>query len=214
MKTEALISILARGPVKADLRTTTRRVSLATTSGLLIAAAAMWSLLGPRPDLAFAIAMPMFWLKFMVPLGLAAAFFVASSRLARPGYKASGSWQAVTVMLVLLWASGAISLANVPSEQRATVVQGTSSWLCVASIAALAMPLLACVLLAMRSLASTRPAWAGAAAGGLAGSVAAFVYAVHCTEMTLSFLAVWYVLGIAVPAAIGAAVGPRLRRWA
>ena len=213
MKTDALISMLARGPVEADLRTTPRRISLATASGLVVAVVAMWSVLGPRPDLASAVAIPMFWLKFMVPLGLAAAFFIASSRLARPGEQAKSAWTAVAMMLVILWVAAVISLWAAPAAQRASMVEGTSSWSCVASIALLAMPLVVCVLLAMRGLAPTRPKWAGAAAGGLAGSVAALVYAVHCTEMTLPFLAIWYMLGIAAPAALGSVIGPRFLRW-
>ena len=213
MNTEALISLLARGPVEADLRTTPRRISLATAAGLLLAVGAMWSVMGPRPDIASAAAIPMFWLKFLVPLGLAAAFFVACSRLSRPGDRAGGAWKAVTMMLAVLWAAAAISLWAAPTAQRASMVEGTSSWSCVGSIALLAMPLFVCVLLAIRGLAPTRPTWAGAAAGGLAGSVAALVYAVHCNEMTLPFVAVWYMLGIATPAVLGSVIGPKLLRW-
>jgi hypothetical protein len=54
---------------------------------------------------------------------------------------------------------------------------------------------------------------AGGAAGLVAGSVAAFAYAVHCTEMQAPFLAVWYVIGMLVPAFAGALLGPRLLRW-
>ncbi len=214
MRTDELIALLARGPVEADLRTTSRRISRATAGGLAVAAGAMWWLLGPRPDLAAAVPIAMFWLKFMVPLGLAAAFFVASSRLARPGGRAGSMWMAVALLLALLWAAAAISLWAARIGQRAAMVEGTSSWSCVASITVLSMPLLAGMFVALRGLAPTRPAVAGAAAGGLAGSVAALVYAVHCTEMTLPFLAVWYILGIAAPAVLGAALGPKLLRWA
>ena len=214
MKTDALIAMLARGPVEADLRTTSRRISATTAGGLLIAVIAMGSILGPRPDLAAAVYIPMFWLKFMVPFGLAAAFFIASSRLARPGGRAKAAWKAVATMLAMLWAAAAVSLWAAPIGQRTSMLEGTSSWQCVASITLLSMPLFVGMLVALRGLAPTRPAVAGAAAGGLAGSVAALVYAVHCTEMTLPFLAVWYILGIAAPAVWGAVLGPRLLRWA
>ena len=42
MKTDALIAMLARGPVEADLRTTARRLFAATAAGLLIVVCATW----------------------------------------------------------------------------------------------------------------------------------------------------------------------------
>lgn len=38
-------------------------------------------------------------------------------------------------------------------------------------------------------------------------------HSLHCPEMGVAFWAVWYVLGMAVPAIIGALLGPRLLRW-
>jgi hypothetical protein len=52
------------------------------------------------------------------------------------------------------------------------------------------------------------------AAGALAGAIAAAAYALHCNEMALPFLAIWYVLGIAVPTVLGALLAPRWLRWA
>ena len=41
----------------------------------------------------------------------------------------------------------------------------------------------------------------------------ALVYTLHCPEMEAPFLAVWYLLGMLIPAAAGALLGPRLLRW-
>jgi len=68
-------------------------------------------------------------------------------------------------------------------------------------------------LWALKGAAPTRPAWAGAGAGLLAGTLGTLVYALHCPEMAAPFLAVWYLLGMAIPTAVGAALGPRLLRW-
>jgi hypothetical protein len=80
-------------------------------------------------------------------------------------------------------------------------------------IALLSLPILAALFIALRSLAPTRLRAAGAAAGALAGGVAAAAYALHCNEMALPFLAIWYVLGMAVPAVLGALLAPRWLRW-
>ncbi len=213
MKTDALISMLASGPTAVDPSTTTRRICAAAAAGLVISAIAMLAVLGPRADFAAAMSLPMFWLKFAVPLWLAIAFFVASARLARPGGRAKGAWVTVVAALVMLWTASSIDLAAAQADQRASMVGGTSALFCVVSIALLSLPLLLAMFVALRSLGPTRLGAAGMAAGGLAGAAAALVYAVHCTEMTLPFLAVWYVLGMSAPAALGFVAGPRFLRW-
>lgn len=214
MKTDALISMLARGPTAADSSTATRRICAAAAAGLAVAAAAMLAILGPRADIASATSMPMFWLKLAVPLSLAIAFLVASTRLARPAGRARGPWTVVVATLGILWAAAAFALAIAPPSQRVAMVAGTSALSCVGSIALLSLPLLVAVSMTLRTLAPTRSRAAGLAAGGLSGGMAALVYAVHCSEMALPFLAVWYVVGIFLPAAVGAVLGPRLLRWA
>jgi hypothetical protein len=84
---------------------------------------------------------------------------------------------------------------------------------CPFRILALAAPIFAVVLWAMRRTAPTRPALAGAAAGLLAGAIGATVYGLYCEEASAAFVVAWYSLGIAACAAIGAAVGARLLRW-
>ena len=61
--------------------------------------------------------------------------------------------------------------------------------------------------------APTRLRLVGASAGLVAGGLAASVYALHCPEMAASFVGFWYVLGMLVPTAAGALLGPRLLRW-
>ena len=213
MKTEVLISMLATGPTAVDPSTTTRRICAAAAAGLVIAAIAMLAALGPRPDLASAVSLPTFWLKFALPLCLAIPFFVASMRLARPGGRATGAWVTVVAALVMLWTMSSIDLAAAPPDRRVSMVEGGSALFCVVSIALLSLPLLLAMFVALRGLGPTRLKAAGMAAGGLAGAAAALVYAVHCTEMTLPFLAVWYVLGMFAPAALGFVAGPRFLRW-
>lgn len=213
MKTEALVSMLSRGPIGADTRAPTRRLALATGPALLLAVLAMLTFLGLRPDLASAALQPMFWLKLAFPIALAFGAFGAAARLARPGNAATGAWAAIAATVIVVWAMAFISLAQAPSGARLAMVEGGTSLECVLSIALLALPLFAAALWAQRSMAPTRPRVAGAAAGLLAGSLAAAVYAPHCIETTLPFLAVWYVLGMLIPAALGALVGPRLLRW-
>lgn len=93
------------------------------------------------------------------------------------------------------------------------LVLGATWRTCPFNIAALATPALLALLWALRGAAPTRPAWAGAVAGLLAGALAVLAYALHCPEMAAPFVAVWCVVGMAIPTALGALLGPRLLRW-
>ena len=50
-------------------------------------------------------------------------------------------------------------------------------------------------------------------AGLLAGAGGALIYSLHCVEMAAPFIGVWYVLGMSIPAAVGAVIGPSVLRW-
>ena len=213
MRTDALIEMLAAGPVAVGRHTVERRLAGAAALGLAVSATAMLAFLGLRPDLAAAAALPMFWLKLAVPILLAAAFAIASARLASPGGVPAWGWLAAAALLLALWAMAFAEVARVPPDQRAAMIEGASAWPCVASIGLLSVPPMVSLFIAIRGLAPTRATRAGLAAGALAGSLAAAVYALHCNETALPFLAVWYVLGIGLAAALGAAAGTRLLRW-
>jgi hypothetical protein len=65
----------------------------------------------------------------------------------------------------------------------------------------------------MRAGAPRSPGIAGAAAGLLAGSLAATLYALHCFDDSPLFVAFWYVPAIALVMLGGAAAGSRALRW-
>jgi hypothetical protein len=117
------------------------------------------------------------------------------------------------VLLAMLWAVAAADVASAPAAARPALILGHTALPCVGLIALLSLPVLAVLFATLRSLAPTRLAAAGAAAGALAGGIGAAAYALHCNEMTLPFLAAWYVLGMAIPALVGALLAPRWLRW-
>ena len=99
---------------------------------------------------------------------------------------------------------GGVSVVRLSGPQARSTVESLSGPLGPPRMAALR---------ALRELAPTRLRLAGAAAGALAGGAGAAVYALHCPEFGAPFLAVWYVLGMALPVAVGAWLGPRVLRW-
>jgi hypothetical protein len=77
----------------------------------------------------------------------------------------------------------------------------------------LSLPIFAGVFWAMRRLAPTRLTAAGAGAGILAGASSAMLYCFHCPESAAPFILIWYTLGIALAACLGAAAGRWVLRW-
>ena len=84
-------------------------------------------------------------------------------------------------------------------RERAELVLGGTWNACPLNIAVLSLPVFVAALWAMKGLAPTRPALAGAAAGLLAGAVGAVVYTLHCPELAAPFLGTWYVARHADP---------------
>ena len=105
------------------------------------------------------------------------------------------------------------ALLQSPEADRWGQVLGSTWRSCPLNIALLSVPMWIACFGVLRRAAPTRLAWAGAGAGLLAGAVGALVYAVHCPEMALPFVAVWYVAGMMIPTLLGALLGPRLLRW-
>ena len=88
------------------------------------------------------------------------------------------------------------------------------NWLvCLLSIPLIAIVPFAMIVWAVRRAAPTDLVRAGALAGLVAGGVSASAYALHCTDDSLPFVALWYGGTIALCTIAGAALGPRLLRW-
>lgn len=212
MQTDDLIARLSSGLAPTPRHAVMRVLMLWLAGGLVLSALAMLAWLGPRPDLMSAMGRFHFWMKFLYTLALAAIGLWLVERAARPGatLRAPLRLLAVPVLAMLLLALAALAA---PGADMPALTMGQSWTVCGRNIVLVALPLLAGSFLALRRLAPTRLALAGAAAGLLAGSAGAFVYAFHCTESGAPFVAIWYSLGIAAVALIGAILGPRLLRW-
>ena len=213
METEKLIAMLAQEPQPVARGVVVRRYGAVLAVGTVGAALLMLAFLGLRPDLAEAARDSMFWVKLALPVALAAVALVAATRLSRPGVRVGYAAEAVLVPIGAIWALAGIALASAAPGERMALVMGETWASCPISIAFLSVPAFAAAFWAMKGLAPTRPAVAGAFSGLLAGAVGASVYCLHCPEMAPPFLGTWYLLGMALPVAAGAMLGPRLLRW-
>ncbi|MBS0499301.1 MAG: DUF1109 domain-containing protein [Proteobacteria bacterium] len=213
MKTDDLIKLLAtqpaaerQAPAGAALA---RAVGLGLLGGLLIMLAGY----GTNPALPQLLGTPMFWFKLGMPVVVALSAARLAARLARPGMGPGRAGWGIALAVALVWIAAVAQWQATPAPERAALLWGQTWLSCPFSIGLIGLPVLVGSLRALRELAPTRLRLAGAAAGALAGGAGAAVYALHCPEFGAPFLAVWYVLGMALPVAAGAWLGPRVLRW-
>lgn len=214
MKTKDMITMLAADVAPVDRHVAAKRFARALLIGGTGAVLLMLLRLGLRPDLDAMLRAPLFWAKMAFPLALALGALVAAARLSRPGLPVSGpGWAALITPVLVVWVVAMAVLWLAPAPERMGLVLGLSWKTCPFNIASLSVPGFIAVMWAMRGLAPTRLRLAGAIGGLLAGSVATVAYCLHCPEMAVPFWAVWYLLGMLLPALVGALLGPRLLRW-
>jgi hypothetical protein len=213
METDRLVSLLAAGVTPVDRRTATRRFSCALLAGAIGATLLMLSFYGPRPDLRELLVTPLFWAKVAFPAALAAGSLFVTARLSRPGIAVRAAWAGIAVPVGVVWLAGLAVFWLASSAQRPELLFGHTWRTCPLNIAFLSIPGFAAAFWAVRGLAPTRLRLAGAASGALASATGTVTYSFHCPEMGVPFWAVWYVIGMALPAVAGALLGPRYLRW-
>jgi hypothetical protein len=212
MRTDDLIAQLSSGLEPVKNGAVTRLLLIAVGVGLAASALLMLTVLGPRHHFADALAGFGIWMKFAYTFALTAFGFGLVERAGRPG----ADMLRPALLLALPFAAIALLAAlqmAAPGADMRQLVMGRSTSLCAVAIPLVAAPSLMAALWALRQLAPTRLALAGAGAGMFAGAMGAFVYAFHCPEDSAPFVAVWYTLWIAFTAAIGALLGRWALRW-
>lgn len=211
--TDDLIERLAGDLAPVRPGAVARRLGLGIGAGALVSAAIMLAWLGVRPDIGAAVTTGAYWIKFIYTAAIAAAGLRAVERLARPAGRGSPALGAVALAVALAALGGATELGQASAAERMPLMMGSSASACPWIILVLSLPILVGAGWALRGLAPTRLALAGAAAGLAAGGLGAWIYAFHCTETATAFLAIWYTAGVVAVGLIGAALGPRLLRW-
>jgi hypothetical protein len=213
MQTTDLIERLAKDLRPTPLHAAARRLGIGTGAGAVIALGIMWAFFGLRGDLADAVFTSSFWMKWAFAFAVSGAAFFLCTRLARPDGAAGLLPIGALLPIGVLGAMATFELIEAPGGERRSIWLGESAAQCPWSIALLAVPFLIGILWAFRRFAPTRPRLAGFSAGLLAGAAAAVVYALHCPETGVAFVATWYTAGILLPALLGLIIGSRILRW-
>ena len=168
---------------------------------------------GVRSDVMTAHALFFLAVKVLFAAAIVRLALVYLTRLARPGGERRTSSLLVATPFLVIVVLAAISLGFAPSSHWDRMIVG-DQWLeCLVSIPIIAIVPFAVSIWAVRRAAPTDLARTGAFAGLIAGGVSAMGYALHCTDDSLPFVAVWYGGTIVLCTLAGAALGPRLLRW-
>jgi hypothetical protein len=213
MKTDDLIAVLSTNPGPVDRSSVVRTLCVALAAGSIVALGIALVGLGVRTDLMSARALIFLVVKLAFSVGIVSLALIYLTRLARPGGERRISVVLVAMPFGTIAVLSVISLGFAPSAHWDKMVMG-NDWLeCLLSIPIIAIVPFAATIWAVRRAAPTNLVRTGAFAGLISGSVSAMAYALHCTDDSLPFVAVWYGGTIVLCTLAGAALGPRLLRW-
>jgi len=213
MKTDDLVALLSTNPEPVDRGSVVRTLCVALAAGSTIALGIALVGLGVRPDVMTAHALFFLAVKLLFAIAIVSLALVYLTRLARPGGERRTSSLLVATPFQVIVVLAAISLWFAPNSHWDRMIVG-DQWLeCLVSVPIIAIVPFAVSIWAVRRAAPTDLARTGAFAGLIAGGVSAMGYALHCTDDSLPFVAVWYGGTIVLCTLAGAALGPRLLRW-
>ena len=213
MKTDDLVAFLSTNPEPVDRSSIVRTLCIALAAGMVVALGIAFVGLGVRSDLMTARALIFLVVKLAFAVGIVSLTLVYLTRLARPGGERKTPSFLIAMPFLIIVFLAAISLGFAPTSHWDKMIVG-DQWLeCLVSVPIIAIVPFAISIWAVRRAAPTNLARTGAFAGLLAGGVSAMAYALHCTDDSLPFVAVWYGGTIMLCTLAGAALGPRLLRW-
>lgn len=212
MKTADLIEILVQDATATPPMDIDRRLGAALLLGGLVTLAVVVLGLRCQPLLA-AARHEWFWMKAGYTGLLAIIGTITVRRLAVPGTRLRAAPLLALAIVLVMFVLGTTEIETAPPSMRLHLWLGETWRVCSPLILLLSLPIYAGLIVALRTLAPTRLAWTGAAAGFTAGAAAATLYGLHCPEQSAAFVATWYSSGIAAATLLGALTGRKLLRW-
>jgi len=213
MRTSDLILRLTNNLTPIESNFASKRLNRALSVGLASSTALLVVLYGIRSDMPELLLTTMFWVRLAFPAATLITALNLAGRLGRPGAPIRLAWFAVTLPFITMLLVATFMVLATPRGYRLQLMLGTTWRVTTANIVLLSLPSLAAVMHALKGLAPTRLILAGAGAGVLAGAQGVLVYSLYCSEMSVPFWGVWYVLGIIITAGIGALLAPLYLRW-
>lgn len=181
---------------------------------MLVELALILGMMPARPDIASAMAGPMFWWKLLgcagVAVAAAGALLALVSPAARPGAGRRALWLALGGAIAAgaaLWAAGAMPV------RLTEMLDWREGLHCLGVVELYAVPVWLAAFFVARRGAPARPRAAAVAAGlcGAAWGAAGFVWS--CPHDDPLYVVTWYGLAMLVGAAAGSLILTRWLRW-
>lgn len=213
METRDVIARLSNNVSAIDSDAASARLSRASIVGLGGNTALLIVLFGIRSDMPQLMLTEMFWVRLAFPLAIIVAAMKLVERLGRPGARLKLAWFATALPIVSMVSAAVVILFATPPGYRLQLMLGTTWQGTTADIVTVSLPSLFVLMRAMKGLAPTRPVVAGAAVGLVAGAEGVLVYSLYCSEMSVPFWSVWYLLAILTTTGVAAAVAPGYLKW-
>ncbi|WGD50163.1 DUF1109 domain-containing protein [Bradyrhizobium sp. CB1650] len=213
MKTDDLVELLSRNLEPVDRSAVLRTLCFAVGIGIVAALGIAFFGLGVRSDFATTRALIFLAMKLAFAIAIVGLAIVYLVRLTRPGGERKTSPFLIMTPFLVIVLLAAVSLGSAPRAHWDRMIMG-DEWLeCLLSVPIIAIVPFAASIWAVRKGAPTDLVRAGALAGLIAGAISAIGYALHCTDDSIPFIAVWYGGTIVLCTLAGAVLGPRLLRW-
>ena len=213
MKTEDLVAILSTNIEPVDYKQVDRTFFAGLGAGFVLALGITVVGLGVRADLTTTRVMLFLFLKLAFTIGIVGVASIYLAKLSRPGGERKISSGLVILPFIAIVLIAAINLGFAPKSHWNKMIMG-DEWLeCLLSIPIIAIAPFAIAIWAVRRAAPTSLVRAGAFAGLVSGGVSAMAFALHCSDDSLPFIAVWYGSTIVLCTFAGAIFGSRLLRW-
>lgn len=212
MKTEDLIGTLVadqgRSPASAG-----RTLFYALPAALLAAVLLFSLMLEIRSDFGEAMSSWRYLLKVAVAADMAFVGLLFLFRMAQPQHAPRVGVKLLFLALLPLGFGLAAEMAMLPVEQWPASALGFDPEYCLVLVPLIALAPLGATLFALRQGAPQSPTAAGAVAGLAAGGIGALIYALHCTNDSPFYVAIWYLLAIGIVTSLGAGIGRFWLRW-
>ena len=213
MKTDNLIQIIASDSLRDTQPSLKSQLLKLVFIGGLVSFTLMVLIFNFRPDLLQALKLPFFWVKLCFPLILLIVAFQQITQLAKPGNSKSDFFWELIVPILVIWTLAVLSLMSPDSPDVELLIKSDSGQGCSLSVAALSIPIFAVVFWVLKDMAATRPRLIGFMAGLFSGGFAACIFSLSCTEMSPVFIGIWYLIGMLIPACVGALLGKTFLKW-
>ena len=213
MKTNDLISMLAKDSPPIDYRARRIRLFAVLAAAVVASLIVVLTRMKVNPALSSMATDVWFWVRATFVGSVMVLSWLAFTQLGKPGIAARVRIWPLLIPIAVLILAGVLLLLDAPQNHRMAMVMGVSWKVSSLNITILSVPIFLASVWIARQFAPTRLRVTGAVLGLFSGALAAMIYTLHCPELAPSFLMIWYVLGMFIPALLGALLGRRLLAW-